>query len=75
MKSGFKFDQSLIDLITRNLAQHDVAELSHRDRRHAAVAFTLVDCSEPARLANIPFHSAEYEQAAYILTPRVRVWE
>ena len=67
MKLACKFDQSLVDLITRNLEQHDVAELSHRDRRHAAVAFTLVDCSEPAQLANIPFSAAAREQAAYSL--------
>ncbi len=70
MKLTCKFDQSLVDLISRNLEQHDVAELSHRDRRHAAVAFTLVDCSEPAQLANIPFSAAAREQAAYILTTR-----
>ena len=70
MKLACKFDQSLVDLITRNLGQHDVAELSHRDRRHAAVAFTLVDCSQPAQMANIPFSAAAHEQAAYILTTR-----
>jgi 8-oxo-dGTP pyrophosphatase MutT (NUDIX family) len=72
MKLTCKFDQPLIDLITRNLEQHDVAELSHRDRRHAAVAFTLVDYSQPAQLANIPFPAAARAQAAYILTTRAR---
>ena len=70
MKLTCKFDQSLADLIARNLEQHDVVKLSHRDRRHAAVAFTLVDCSEPAQMANIPFPAAAHEQAAYILTTR-----
>jgi 8-oxo-dGTP pyrophosphatase MutT (NUDIX family) len=70
MKSTCKFDRSLRDLITRNLQQHDVAELDHHGRKHAAVAFTLVDCSEHADIANIPFPAAAREQAAYILTTR-----
>jgi len=65
-----KFDQSLCDLIARNLIQHDVNELEYRDRKHAAVAFTLVDCSEPAHIANIPFSVQARQQAAYILTTR-----
>ena len=70
MKLTCKFDQSLFDLISRNLGQHEVIELKHRDSTHAAVAFTLVDYSEPAQLANIPFPAAAREQAAYILTTR-----
>ena len=70
MELTCKFDQSLVDLIARNLDQHDVIELNHRDRKHAAVAFTLVDCSEPAAMANIPFVAAARAQAAYILTTR-----
>ena len=70
MKLTCKFDQSLFDLIVRNLGQHDVTELENCDRKHAAVAFTLVDCSEPAHLANIPFLAQAQEQAAYILTTR-----
>lgn len=70
MKLTCKFDQSLFDLIARNLSQHEVTELDYCGRKHAAVAFTLVDCSEPAKLANIPFSADAYEQAAYILTTR-----
>ena len=70
MKLTCKFDQSLFDLISRNLGQHEIIELKHRDSTHAAVAFTLVDYSEPAQLANIPFPAAAREQAAYILTTR-----
>ena len=70
MKLTCKFDQSLFDLISRNLSQHEVIELKHRDSTHAAVAFTLVDYSEPAQLANIAFPAAAREQAAYILTTR-----
>ena len=70
MKLTCKFDQALGDMIARNLDQHDVAELNHRGRKHAAVAFTLVDCSAPANMANIPFSAIAREQAAYILTTR-----
>jgi 8-oxo-dGTP pyrophosphatase MutT (NUDIX family) len=70
MKSTCKFDQSLFDLITQNLGRHGVVELGLGDRRHAAVAFTLVDCSEPAQLANIPFSTPANAQAAFILTTR-----
>jgi 8-oxo-dGTP pyrophosphatase MutT (NUDIX family) len=70
MQITCKFDQSLLDLITRNLARHDVAELEPCERIHAAVAFTLVDCSEPANMANIPFLAEAQEEAAYILTTR-----
>ena len=73
MKSSCKFDQSLFDLIAQNLDRHGVAELDLRDRRHAAVAFTLVDCSEPAGMANIPFPAAASEQAAFILTTRATI--
>jgi 8-oxo-dGTP pyrophosphatase MutT (NUDIX family) len=70
MKSSCKFDQSLFDLIAQNLHQHGVAELDLCDRRHAAVAFTLVDCSEPANIANIPFSAQARAQATFILTTR-----
>lgn len=70
MRSIFKFDQTLRELILHNLHQHDVAEIDRTSRKHAAVAFTLVDCSEPANLANIPYIAEEYEQAAFILTTR-----
>ena len=70
MHSTFKFDQSLRDLVSHNLARHDVVEIDHCDRKHAAVAFTLVDCSQPANLANIPYLADEHGQAAFILTTR-----
>jgi len=70
MQASYKFDQSLLDLIVHNLGQHDVAELEPREHTRAAVAFTLVDCSEPANMANIPFSADAREEAAYILTTR-----
>ncbi len=70
MQATCKLDQSLLDLIVHNLARHDVAELEPCERIHAAVAFTLVDCSAPANLANIPFLTDAQEDAPYILTTR-----
>jgi len=70
MQATCKFDQSLFDLIIRNLDRHDVAKLEPCERIRAAVAFTLVDCSEPANIASIPFPEETRQQAAYILTTR-----
>jgi 8-oxo-dGTP pyrophosphatase MutT (NUDIX family) len=70
MKSSCKLDQSLVDRVARNLARFDINEQSLDGRIHAAVAFTLVDCSEPANIANIPHGIESRTQAAYILTTR-----
>lgn len=70
MPVSYKFDQSLSDLVARNLARFDPIEEDRRDRIHAAVAFTLVDCSQPAAIANIAHVPAHCMQAAYILTTR-----
>ncbi len=70
MKRDFKLDQSLADRVTRNLAQFDAIDQALDGRTHAAVAFTLVDCSEPANIANIPHRLEACGQAAYILTTR-----
>lgn len=70
MKLSCDFNQSLYDSITRNLGQHEVVELENGDRKHAAVAFTLVNCSEPANIANIAFSVQQQGQAAFILTTR-----
>jgi len=70
MKSTCKLDQSLVDRIASNLSRFDIVEQPLNDRTHAAVAFTLVDCSEPANIANIPHRIESHSQAAYILTTR-----
>ena len=70
MRSTFKFDQSLRDSIALNLRRHVVAEIDRTEHKHAAVAFTLVDWSQPANIANIPYLANECEQAAFILTTR-----
>ena len=70
MSSTFFLDQSLVNRIARNLEQFDPREQALDGRTHAAVAFTLVDCSEPANIANIPHRTESLTRAAYILTTR-----
>jgi hypothetical protein len=57
-------------LISQNLNRHDVSELDRAGLKHAAIAFTLVECSEPAGMGNIPHPADACEQAAFILTTR-----
>ncbi len=45
-------------------------ELPAEGRRRAAVAFTLVDCSEPAGIGNLAFDPQCCAEAAYVLTTR-----
>ena len=70
MTSKFQYDQSLRELISNNLRRHDVLSLELEGRKHAAVAFTLVNASEAAHIANIPYRAEQRSEAAYILTTR-----
>lgn len=70
MKFSLNLDQSLMDRIVRNLAAFEPLGQKLDGRVHAAVAFTLVDCSEAANIANIPHRPGASTQAAYILTTR-----
>jgi mutator protein MutT len=70
MISRYPFDQSLREMISRNLARHQILRLDHQGRKHAAVAFTLVNASEAANIANIPYRAEQRREAAYILTTR-----
>jgi 8-oxo-dGTP pyrophosphatase MutT (NUDIX family) len=70
MSMSCKFDPFLRELISSNLERHDVKELEGEGYIRAAVAFTLIECSEPANLANIPFLVGQKDQAAFILTTR-----
>jgi 8-oxo-dGTP pyrophosphatase MutT (NUDIX family) len=63
-------DKALCDRLKTNLAAHDVAELPREGRKHAAVAFTLVEQAGPAGIANIPYDESTADQAAFILTVR-----
>ena len=70
MDSSYQFDQSLRELISQNLNQHAVTELDRAGLKHAAVAFTLVECSEPADMGNIPHLAEHCNRAAFVLTTR-----
>ena len=70
MSSSLRFDQQLYEMIKRNLKKHRVTRLQRAGRRRAAVAFTLINASAPAQIGNIPFDSAQVDDAAYILTTR-----
>lgn len=70
MDSIFNFDQSLKHRVARNLARFEAVSQALEGRTHAAVAFTLVDASEPANIANIEHRVELRQQAAYILTTR-----
>lgn len=64
------FDQALRARITRNLEAFESRRQSLDGRSHAAVAFTLVDCREPADIANLRHRPEQARQAGYILTTR-----
>jgi len=70
MQVSFEFNRSLGDRIKSNLAGFQPRRQPLRDHVHAAVAFTLVDCSEPPDIANMPYRGEDAGQAAYILTTR-----
>ena len=63
-------DRSLCDRIAANLAAFGVCARESAGRARAAVAFALVDCSEPAAIANIPHRAEHAGEAAFILTTR-----
>jgi 8-oxo-dGTP pyrophosphatase MutT (NUDIX family) len=70
MNSDPKIDAQLKRRIVRNLANFEVAGSRRDGLIRAAVAFTLVDCREPAGIANIPFRDGDAERAGFILTTR-----
>ena len=63
-------DEALRQRLKTNLSAHEVARLPRSGRKHAAVAFTLVNQAMPAGIANIPFSDSAIDQAAFILTIR-----
>ncbi len=69
-QSRYRFDSALRKRVERNLRSLEVRELNRADHVHAAVAFTLVDCSDAAGIGNIPHRSENRDSAAYILTTR-----
>ena len=70
MSPGLKFDTDLKRLIKRNLARFDAVEQLRDDLVRAAVAFTVVPCSEPAGVENLAYRPGDRDQAGFILTTR-----
>ncbi len=70
MSIPYQFNQALRDLIVGNLAGFEPVVQPREGRLRAAVAFTLVDCSEPANIDNIEYRASRRSEAAFILTRR-----
>jgi len=56
--------------LTSSLGRFELIEQNRKGSKHAAVAFTLVSCIEPAEFAQIPFDNEATDEAAFILTTR-----
>lgn len=65
-----RFDNHLAERIVANLAGFEPLQQDRGGKKHAAVAFTLIGCSEPANIGNIPFSQSDRELAGFILTTR-----
>lgn len=70
MSPRLKFDLELKRLIADNLACFDPVEQPLDGLVHAAVAFTVIPCSEPAGIENLQYSTDDCEQAGFILTTR-----
>jgi len=68
--TDLSFAPELNRRIARNLAAFEVFEDDRDGLIRAAVAFTLVDCSEPADFANLAQRPGDHDQAGFILTTR-----
>ena len=65
-----RLDQALRDRLYERLQRFEAINLALEGRRHAAIAFTLLDYSQPAGIGNIPHIGAGTGEAAFILTTR-----
>ncbi len=54
----------------QRLQRFESRTLPNEGRRRAAIAFTLVDCSEPANIGRLAFEPERCGEAAYVLTTR-----
>jgi len=63
-------NRSLYQQLASILGGFDAIAQNREGSKHAAVAFTLVDCAQAAGLAGIEYDSADEAQAAFILTTR-----
>ena len=65
-----RFDRQLADLVRARLKGFRAQRIEPGTRRHAAVAFTLVEYDRAAPIGNIGFDPACRGDAAYLLTTR-----
>lgn len=65
-----RFDDALLVRVAGNLARFEPRELARSGKKHAAVAFTLIDCSLPAAIGNLGHDAACADRAGYVLTTR-----
>jgi len=65
-----RFEDSLCRQIAANLSAFEPVKQEREGKIHAAVAFTLIRCSEAAAIGNIHFETSDHEQAGFILTIR-----
>ena len=70
MPPKLKFDADLKSLIARNLARFEAVGQARKDLVRAAVAFTVIPCSEPAGVENLEYRPDDCQQAGFILTTR-----
>ena len=63
-------EELLADHIGANLGTFEAVRQDRSNKKHAAVAFTLINCSVAAGIGNIPFTGADATQAGFILTTR-----
>ena len=70
MAAPIRFDQQLRARIEANLDAHELLRLPRDGRKHAAVAFTVVEQTEAPGIGNITHEEWGHEDAAYILTIR-----
>ena len=65
-----RLDCQLADHIADNLARFQVRVLDCSGKKHAAVAFTLIDCAQPAGIGNLRHHPHRQDRSGYLLTTR-----
>ncbi|MFT5502674.1 MAG: 8-oxo-dGTP pyrophosphatase MutT (NUDIX family) [Gammaproteobacteria bacterium] len=69
---NLNYSEALKELIRSRLQSFEPIKLDRSHSRHAAVAFTLMNCSEPADIANIQFVPDNKNMAAFLLTTRAK---
>jgi 8-oxo-dGTP pyrophosphatase MutT (NUDIX family) len=55
---------------SQRLQRFEPLEIDAQGKKHAAIAFTLMNCACPANIADIPFDPSQADQLAFLLTTR-----